>query len=346
MNSQHTANMCETPMLLMNSDIQHTQLILGVAISIAMLGTMFLTLLSRWIGSPWPTLIAILATCLLAYQPLIGASLFAGFKTDLLRRILFAAMPFTLLLILLSFKRVPKFARILLALIGPALMLVWIFIHFDLEVPRQTLFLHKIFPIAAAIFISWSLIEPLGHGSPGAASPIVATAITAGIAFLLMISAENQAGAVAPLIPATAGGALLACIIGSLIRKPVSTARGPLLVWFTLIGCLVAFLWIDTDQLPTKYLLWIAAAIPLAWIPEIGPLHRMKPWRRETLRFALVWMPVIVAITLAFKQHKREAAESGDEYGMIQPAPTGQVAAPKCPSQMPIPKTINPPTIT
>jgi len=45
---------------------------------------------------------------------LIGASLTDGFKTDLLRRILIAAIPFTALAIALSFKKVPFIVRLVL----------------------------------------------------------------------------------------------------------------------------------------------------------------------------------------------------------------------------------------
>jgi hypothetical protein len=323
-----------------DTSIQHAQLVQGMAIAIAMLGTLTFSLLGRWIGGVWTTLLATLAACLFAYQPLIGASLFAGFKTDLLRRILIAAVPFTALTILLAFKKVPGLVRLLFVVAAPSLLLYWIFIRFDLAVPRQMLLIHKIFPISLTIFIAWALIEPIAKRSPGSAAPIIVGASTAGIAFLLLLSNENQAGLMAPIIPATAGGAALAACIASLLGKPLNFSRGPVLLWLTLIAALFAFMWFDLEQLPLPYLYWVAAAPLLAWIPEIGPIHRLKPWKRESLRLLLVLAPVIVAIILAFRQHKKEAAESGDEYGFVQPA------APICPSQIPIPNTINPPTIT
>jgi hypothetical protein len=322
------------------SDIQHTQMILGMAIASAMLGTLLLSLLGRWIGGSWITLIATLAACLLAYQPLIGASLFAGYKTDLLRRILLAAIPFTAVSIALSFKKVPLYARLIFVAIGPMALLYWVFSHFDISVPRLALYENKILPISLAIIAAWALIEPIAKRSPGAAAPIIIGATTAGLSFLLILSAENQAGLMAPIIPATAGGAVLAAVVAALIRKPIDFARGPVLLWLTLIAALFAFMWLDTEKLPVPYLYWIAAAPLLGWVPEIGPIHRLKPWKRESLRLVLVIVPVIVAMILAFKQHKKEAAESGDEYGWVQPA------APIFPSQMPIPNTIPPPTIT
>jgi hypothetical protein len=286
---------------------------------VAALGTMILSLIGRWIGGVWTTLLATLAAFLIGYQPLIGASIFAGFKTDLLRRILIAAVPFTIGLIGLSIKSVPNWARILFALAAPAIMLDFVFLHFDISVPRQDLLIHKILPVAAVIFAAWMLVEPIAARSPGAAAPIVVGAVTGGVAFLLLLSSENQAGQMAPLVQATAGGAVLAAMIASAVRKKISFARGPVLLWFTLTGALFAFMWLDTDQLPAPFLLMIAIAPLLAWIPEIGPLHRWRPWKRESLRFGLVMIPVAIAMVLAFRQHKAEAAASGDEYGFIPP---------------------------
>jgi hypothetical protein len=321
------------------NDIQHTQMLLGAAMVMAALGTLLLALLGRWIGA-WITLLAILAALLICYQPLINASLFAGFKTDLLRRILIGLIPFTLGLLVVSRPNKIAAGRILFALLAPSLLLWWVFAHFDLAVPRQTLLLHKIVPIGLAIFIAWLLIEPLAVKSPGAAAPIVIGAFSGGLAFLLMLSAENQAGLIAPIIPATALGALLAAIAASILKSPITFARGPVLLWLTSIAALFAFLWLDTDQLPTRDLYWTATAPLLAWIPQWKPIHRRNAWQRESLRLLLVLVPVVIAIILAFNQHKKEAAESGDEYGQVQSP------APMCPSQIPMPNTTMPPTIT
>lgn len=301
------------------SDVQHTQMVLGAAMAIAALGTFVLSLAGRWLGGSWTTLLAILAAMLLCYQPLIGASLLAGFKTDLLRRILLGAIPFTLAAMALSFKKVPPYLRFTFGLLAPDMFLWWVFAHFDLATPRQTLFVSKIAPVGLAILAGWALIEPIALRSSGAAAPIVVGPVTAGLAFLLFLSAENQAGLMAPIIPATALGALFAAIIAFFLRRPISLARGPVLLWLTLGGALFAFMWLDTEELPLRYLYWIAAAPPLAWMVEIGPVRKSKPWQRESIRLALVAAPVIVACTLAFQQHRKDAAAAGDEYGMLSP---------------------------
>jgi hypothetical protein len=350
--------------LMADPSIQHMQIIIGIVIGLAMAGTLVLSLASRWIGGVWTTLLGILAACLIGYRPLIDASLFAGFDRDPLRRILLGMIPFTAIIALLSPRKIPAIARILLALLGPSVVFYWVFSRFDLSVPPATLLFHEVLPVGLAIFAGWVVIEPLAHRSPGAAAPIAIGAVTAGLAALLLLSAENQAGLMAPLIPATAGGAVLASIVAALIRKPIHFARGPVLLWLTLIAALFAFMWLDTEKLPLPWLYWIAGAPLLAWIPEIPVLHRIKPWKRETLRLVLVLTPVTFGVVLAYNQHKKEAAESGDEYSWVTPprfhlqregvnssAPLfstnrAHPAAPMRPSQMPIPNTINPPTIT
>jgi len=170
----------------MHSDIQHTQMVMGVAIAIAMLGTLSLSLLGRWIGGVWTTLLATLAACLLAYQPLCNSMVFSRLATDRQQRIWFAAIPFTILLIGLSFKRVPMLARLTVALLGPALMLCWVFYGYDKTVPMSTIFLQKILPVSTVLFATWALLEPIAIRTPGTAAPMTIAFLGTGCGFLLI----------------------------------------------------------------------------------------------------------------------------------------------------------------
>jgi hypothetical protein len=333
-----------------DSDIQHTQTVLGMAILFAMLGTLLLSLVGRWIGGAWTVLLAILLASLVAYQPLCNSPLFGRLATDRQQRILLAAIPFTLLLIGLSFKRIPLLLRVISAIVGPAMMLTWVFYGYDKTVPMMTIFTTRIAPICLSLFVVWLLIEPIAIRTPGAAAPMILGFLGAGCGFLLMLSAENQAGLMGLMVPATAGGATLAAIVAAMFRKQLSAARGPVLLWLTLLASQFAYLWIahSTKEMPLNYLTWLAAVPLLAWIPEIGPIHRIKPWKRETLRFVLLAIPVVITMVAAKKQHDREAAEAGDPFGILWQSPqfVPHSAAPMCPRYMPMPKTINPPTIT
>jgi hypothetical protein len=235
-------------------------------------------------------------------------------------------------------------ARVLFALIGPALLLGWVFHDYAIQtVPRQTIYLHQIAPVAVAIFACWLLLESLATRSPGIAAPMAVTMLSTAGTFLLMLSAENNAGLIATPIAGTAGGAAVAAVIAGIFgMKATSLARGPILLWLTALASLFALLWISSDQLPLQHLYWLAGIPLLAWIPEIGPLHRLKPWKRESIRFILIAIPTAAAMALAFREHQKEAAAAGDPFGMVWPHP----AAPILPSQIPIPNTINPPTIT
>jgi len=168
--------------------------------------------------------------------------------------------------------------------------------------------------------------------------------------FLLMLSAEANAGLISTPISGTAIGAAIAAVISTFIgNKQLSFSRGPVLLWLTILGMMFGFLWISDDRLPLQYLYWLAGIPVLAWVAEIPPIHRLKSWNRESIRVLLMGYPAAVAMILAFKDHQMEAKASGDVYGLIWPAPQDpapQPAAPILPRYIPIPKTINPPTIT
>jgi hypothetical protein len=297
----------------MGSSFQQTEMTITVTLAVAALGTLILSLAGRWIGGVWTTLLATLAACLFAYKPLLSAPLFGNVQHDLLQRILTASIPFTVCLIGLSFKRISFWFRLLFAVVAPSLLLYWVFLHFDIAMPRWAMLTHEILPVAVAVLIAWLLIEPISVRSPGPAAPMILGFVTGGVAFLLLISQENQAGEFAPLIPATAGGAMIAAIINSFVgKKPLGFARGPVLQWLMLSAALFAFMWFDTDALPVKPLLIIASTLPAAWAAEIGPIHRWKPWKRESLRFLLLAVPVIIAVVLAYQQSK----QAGDFEGM------------------------------
>jgi hypothetical protein len=301
--------------------------------AVAVVVTMILAFAGRWIGGVWTTLLAIAACVLLAYQPLTNTSLFSDLKTDRLQMILVGLIPFVLISIGLSFRKIPLFVHMIFALAGPALVLAWAYHDYVPATPRMTLFLHGIAPISIAIFVLWLVFEPIATRSPGLAMPMVIAVLGIASTFLLMLSKDLQAGLMSTPVSGTAIGAALAAIASSFIgKKQLSFARGPTLLWLTVLGLMFGFLWISDDTLPLKYLYWLAAVPVLAWIPELGPIHRLKPWNREAIRFLLMAIPASIAMTLAFKDHKAEAKASGDEYGLQWPSP--DTDNPACPSQL------------
>jgi hypothetical protein len=98
------------------------------------------------------------------------------------------------------------------------------------------------------------------------------------------------------MIPATAAGALLA----AMFQRSLSFARGPVLLWLTLIGTIYGFALVD-DSLPFGRLYYLAAIPVLAWVCEIPILHRLKPWKRELIRFVLMAIPMCIVMYLVYR---------------------------------------------
>ncbi len=262
------------------------------AMAIAAMGVALVFLCTRWVGV-WISILAIVIAQVLSYSPVVGALQWRSFKTDLPSRILIASSVFALIVAGLSLRKLPSWARIAFSVIGPALLLWFVFANWPIE--RAQLFLHRIGPISLAIFVAWMLIEPISTRSPGAAAPLIIGCVTGAAAMALLVAGQDQAKGMAPIIPATAAGALGAAMLASLLKWKLSFARGPVLLWLTLMGELYAFLWIEND-LPLAQLYWIAAIPFLAWIAEIPVIHRLKPWKRELIRLALMLGPMIVVM--------------------------------------------------
>jgi hypothetical protein len=325
-------------------DVQQTQKLLVEMLALSAVGTFVLSLVGRWIGGAWTTMVAITSAVVLVYKPMVGGLVFDNFTTDLIRRILIAAIPFTALVLATSWKTGPAWGRFAVAALAPTAMLYWVFMHYDLAVPRVTLLTHEVLPVAGVVLVLWAMIEPIAVRTPGPAVPIVLGFTTGGIAiFLLLLSQGSQAGEISPMLPASAAGALLAAIASSFIgKKPLSFARGPVLLWLTLTAAFFSFMWFDTNEIPLVDLLLIASVPVLAWIPETGTIHRMKPWKRESIRFVLLAIPFGMAVVLA----NRQSAAQEQELGLQGPTHSDQSAAPILPRYTPIAKTIIPPTIT
>lgn len=279
-------------------ELQHTLAVLGAAMAIAALGTLLLSLASRWIGN-WTTVLAIITSLVFSYPTLEQTPLFGNFKTDILRRILIAAIPLALMLMALSFKKTTGWARLATVMVCPALMLWFVFANYPVD--RNDLLLHRVMPVSLAILAGWLLIEPVSHRTPGISVPLIIGCTTGAAAFILQGTMNQQVGSISPIIPATAAGALGAALIANVLKKPLSFSRGPVLLWLALIGAMYAYVWIDTE-LPVNHLCYVAAIPLLAWICEIPVIHRLKPWKRELIRFALMATPMTIVIVQVYKE--------------------------------------------
>jgi hypothetical protein len=179
------------------------------------------------------------------------------------------------------------------------------------------------------------IIEPIAIRTPGVAVPLIIGFLCAGVGGLSLMSTTTMPGQIVAAMGAVVGGAMIAAAVS----KPILFSRGPVFFWLAMI----AILWVpalyDVDAIPWHPLLLILGAPLLAWLVEFPAIKRIKAWKRESLRALLLAIPVAIALYLGYQLMKA----NGDGMALNQPAHS---AAPMCPSQMPMPNTIIPPTIT
>ena len=104
---------------------------------------------------------------------------------------------------------------------------------------------------------------------------------------------------------------ILTWLIISLFDSGVNISRGPVWVCVTLMTGAVTHGYFDQPDVLTKPELALLCIAPLlAWIAEIPPINRWKPWRRELLRFVLVVIPIAIAMTMAVIQFRKDSANN------------------------------------
>ena len=301
--------------------VAHLQAVFAITVAATVVAVAIFAIVGRWSGGVWTILLATSAVTYASYEPLIAMPPLARLATDPVQRTLAAAAVLAVLLAIASIRRVPAFVGTVVAVVAPATLLLWVFWRFNpAPFDRSGFILHRIVPAAAMSLVMWLLIEPLAVRLPGTAAATVATALAAGMAALLLLSAEAWSGQMATVTAAAVGGTLLACVVSAATGRPLPISRGPIALWLFLLASLFTFMWVDTDALPVGQLAWVSAAAVTAWLLEIGPPRRWRPWVRAVVRVGIVLLPVAVGVTLAFRQHFREAAESGDPYGMANRA--------------------------
>jgi hypothetical protein len=121
---------------------------------------------------------------------------------------------------------------------------------------------------------------------------------------LLLLGAGPKQG----FLSVTFAGIFGAYFILALILKKTSLSCGPCLTAISLLASWLAYAHFDSNVITLPEISLVALAPALAWITEISPMDKWKPWKRELLRFALTATPIIIAIILAAVQFKKDAA--------------------------------------
>jgi hypothetical protein len=164
-------------------------------------------------------------------------------------------------------------------------------------------------PLATAIVslaatISWILIEPLTARRPGPTGSILLWLLSTGSALLLLLGASPRLG----FLVVTLAGVFGAYFLFSLLLKKSPISAGPTLLCIPLLSAWLSYAYFDSSVITPIELSLLITAPLLAWLPEIPPLTKLKPWKRELLRAALTAAPIAIAITLAAIQFKKDSA--------------------------------------
>jgi hypothetical protein len=286
------------------------------------------TLLGGWADTRWRlrtpaltvalTLLVLTVGGALAYPRFAGKAVTSQLASDLVQRCVVAGAVAAGAVFALGWAiaRLPRRAgvsvAILLAIAAPAALLYWSVLPYPTPdgLSRFGFLAHQIGPALLAAVTLWALTEPIAHRSPGAAAPLVVTLVACGTAALLMTLAAQTPALLSFAVAASAGGALLAACLAPLLRRWITItpqfAGGAVLVWFTLLTAFATADCLDSDSIPARSLVILTLSPALAWIVEIGPLRRWRPWKRELLRGVLVAIPVLLVAIPALLQAKRD----------------------------------------
>jgi hypothetical protein len=281
-------------------------------------------------------IIATAAVVILAHRPLAGGYP-AWSATDALQRGVWTSVPLALIAVLCWFPKIPFLLRVVIFEHCAAAALLWIFILYPTPADTQpVVFLLEWVGIPTAMLLVLGLIaEPIAVRSTGVAIPLMIGFLCAGIGGLTLMSTTTIPGQIIAAMGAVVGGVMIAAAMS----KPILFARGPVFFWLAIITVLWVPALYDADTVPWRALLPILGSPLLAWLVEIPLIKRWKTWKRESLRAVLLAIPVGIGLFLGYQLMKA----SGDSMASDQPHHS---AAPMCASQIPIPNTINPPTIT
>lgn len=313
------------------NSVQHFGLIVAAALAAVGGGVFLAALLGGWLDAHFRlrpaalaaavVLLASAAAALLAYRPIAGRWPTSDLANDVVQRMLWAAAAVAVLLAAarLLTRRLPTPARVsiavALAIALPAGLLVGSFVPFPAPdgMSRAAFLLQQLGPALLATLLPWALTEPIAARSPGAAAPLVGSFVAAGAAAVLLPLPSKHPALLAAVITAAIVGTLVAAWIAALLPRRLAIqpnlAGGPVLLWFAMLAALAAYACLDADTVPWRSSAILAATPAVAWVVEIGPIRRWRPWKRELLRAALLAIPVLLVAIPALVQVSRDAAE-------------------------------------
>ncbi len=273
--------------------LSQTQILFGLLLPSALAAILAII---GWLisGKSWGATLGVPVALALAYKPMTGS--FPAFPPPGASDWpLFLIFPIAV--IALFERRIPWPVRPPIVLCAAA-TLAWLTLRPVTPGPLAT----AVVPIIALIV--WCLIEPLAIRRPGVTAPILLWLISTGCAMLLLLGAGPKQG----FLSVTFAGIFGAYFVVALIIKKTSLSCGPSMIAISLLASWLAYAHFDSNVITIPEISLVAIAPALAWIVEISPLDKWKPWKRELLRTALVAAPIIAAIILAAIQFKKDSA--------------------------------------
>jgi hypothetical protein len=221
-------------------------------------------------------------------------------------RIVAFAVVLGLLATVASWRKVHWTVRVVLAIAAPVAIIWYLF----KPLPAASMPVAKIWEWAAIAglisVVIYSSTEGLANRRPGVTVPLILGPVAAGVgAVILMVGATFSLG----WMGAAMGLIILNWFFTSLVGKKISFSRGPVFVVIALLVGILTYDFFESDDITITEIALIAIAPLLAWIAEWRPMRNWKPWQRELLRMALVFIPVAIAVGMAAIQYKKAVAE-------------------------------------
>ena len=265
----------------------------------------------RWAAGTWAVLLALAVAPLAADKPFLGErpqwhATDPDFR-DAVQRVILCVPAVAVVAAVLAARRVPWWARAVLAAAAPAAILYWVQTAYP--GPPLADWPHRLAVPAAASLALWLLVEPLAVRRPtGIAVPWVCGCLAAGAGLMNLFSTSTAPGWVALALGGVIGGTFLVALTG---RGP-SVAGGPVAVVAPVLVTTVMVHRLGGGEVPVWQWLLLGAAPALAWAVELRPMRTWRPWLRESLRVIVVAVPVVVAVVPTYRAHAaEEASQSG-----------------------------------
>lgn len=211
--------------------------------------------------------------------------------------------------LLASLPKVPRFVpwilRIATALAAPPMLLLS-YIKYTWSTGEAVAQLTLIGFLAAAV---WAALVMMSRRHPGGRVPTVVMFITGAMGITIMLSGSQTLGQYSLSLSAS-----LAAIAGlSLVSKTKFSARGLVDVAAAmLLGlCIQGAYYADLTALNAL----LISTIPiLAWLGELPVIRRRPAWQQFAVRWALVLLPLMIAVGLAAVAFAAEVNDTLGEY--------------------------------